>query len=177
MSSPSSRTASGPPLARSTSRATGCQSSTRTGSSIIEDSVAMTVTRIHHAGITVSDMERSLGFYRDLLGMRELADTRLTRPEIATLLGTDDGRIVELLQYSAPRGHRVEYTSRDPGSGHIAFAVNDLDRIREGIEATGASVISRDVVNAADSEGIFAHARLLYVRDPDGMILELVELP
>ncbi|HZQ49941.1 MAG TPA: VOC family protein [Candidatus Dormibacteraeota bacterium] len=149
----------------------------------------MTVTRIHHAGITVSDMERSLGFYRDLLGMRELADTRLTRPEIATLLGTDeidvrivnldtnDGRIVELLQYSAPRGHRVEYTSRDPGSGHIAFAVNDLDRIREGIEATGASVISRDVVNAADSEGIFAHARLLYVRDPDGMILELVELP
>src|SRR5581483_11070842 len=163
MSSPSSRTASGPPLARSTSRATGCQSSTRTGSSIIEDSVAMTVTRIHHAGITVSDMERSLGFYRDLLGMRELADTRLTRPEIATLLGTDeiDVRIVNL----------------DTGSGHIAFAVNDLDRIREGIEATGASVISRDVVNAADSEGIFAHARLLYVRDPDGMILELVELP
>jgi catechol 2,3-dioxygenase-like lactoylglutathione lyase family enzyme len=149
----------------------------------------MPVSRIHHVGITVSDMERSLAFYRDLLGLRVLADTRLTRPEIATLLGTDeidlrvvdldtkDGRILELLQYSAPRGRHVDYTSRDAGSGHVAFAVDDLDRIREGIDATGGSVISRDVVAAADTEGLFARARLLYVRDPDGMILELVELP
>ena len=139
----------------------------------------MTVRRIHHVGITVSDMERALGFYRDLLGLRVLADTRLTRPEIATLLGTDeiDVRIVELLQYSAPPGHHLDYTSRDPGSAHVAFAVDDLDRIQEGIEATGGSVISHDVVKAADTEGIFARARLLYVRDPEGMILELVELP
>ncbi len=146
-------------------------------------------SRLHHAGITVSDMDRSLGFYRDLLGLRVLADTRLTRASVATLLGvddldlrvvdldTDDGRIVELLEYTTPRGSRVDYTSRDPGSGHLAFVVDDIDRIRAGIGAAGGSIISREPVTAADTDGIFAHARLLYVRDPDGMILELVQLP
>jgi len=149
----------------------------------------MTVSRIHHAGITCTDVERSLSFYRDLLGMRVLEDTRLTRPEVAALLGTDeldlrlvnldagDGRIIELLQYTTPPGKQVDYTNRDPGTGHIALTVRDLDAVMAGIEAAGGSVISRHPVQAADTEGIFAHARLLYVRDPDGMILELVQLP
>ena len=149
----------------------------------------MTVSRIHHVGITTADLERSLHFYRDLLGMRVLAETRLTRPEIAALLGTDvidlrlvildagDGRILELLQYASPHGRHVDYASRDSGTGHVALEVKDLDAILAGIEAAGGSVISRHPVTAEDTEGIFAHARLIYVRDPDGMILELVQLP
>ena len=149
----------------------------------------MTVSRIHHAGVTVSDLGRSLRFYRDLLGMRVLEDVRLTSGEVAALLGVDeidlhlvnldtgDGRILELLEYARPEGRQVEYTSRDAGSGHLALAVRDLDAVAAGIEAAGGSVISRRPVTAADTEGIFAHARLLYVRDPDGMILELVQLP
>ena len=144
---------------------------------------------IHHVGITTSDADRSLRFYRDLLGMRVLGDSRLTRPEVAALLGADeidlrlvelesgDGRIVELLEYARPPGVLPRYTNRDPGSAHVAFAVDDLDAIHAGIEAAGGSVISRRVVKAGDTQGIFAHARLLYVRDPDGMILELVERP
>ena len=149
----------------------------------------MTVSRIHHAGVTVSDLGRSLRFYRDLLGMRVLEDVRLTSAEVAALLGveqidlhlvnldTGDGRILELLEYARPEGRQVEYTSRDGGGGHVALAVRDLDAVAAGIEAAGGSVISRRPVTAADTEGIFAHARLLYVRDPDGMILELVQLP
>ncbi len=148
----------------------------------------MTVSRIHHAGVTVADVERSLRFYRDLLGLKVVEDVRLTSREVAALLGTDeldlhlvnldtgDGRILELLQYARPAGSRIDYTSRDPGSGHIALAVQDLDAIAAGIAAAGGAVISRHPVTASDAEGIFAHARLLYVRDPDGMILELVEL-
>ena len=149
----------------------------------------MAVSRIHHVGITVSDVESSLRFYRDLLGMRVLDDTRLTRSEIAALLGTDeidvrivnldtrDGRILELLEYAKPAGHRLDYTSRDSGSAHVALQVDDLDRIRAEISAAGGSEISHHPVTAQDSEGIFAGARLLYVRDPDGMILELVQRP
>jgi catechol 2,3-dioxygenase-like lactoylglutathione lyase family enzyme len=142
---------------------------------------------IHHIGITTADIDRSLRFYRDLLGMRVLGDNRLSRPEVAALLGCDeldlrivdldtgDGRIVELLQYLQPAGVHVHYTNRDPGSAHVALSVEDLDRVRARIEAAGGSVISRHPVKAADTEGIFANSRLLYVRDPDGMILELVE--
>jgi catechol 2,3-dioxygenase-like lactoylglutathione lyase family enzyme len=144
---------------------------------------------IHHVGITTADLERSLRFYRDLLGMRVLEDVRLTRPEVAALLGADeldlrlvnldtgDGRILELLQYLKPAGVHVEYTNRDSGSAHIALSVDGLDRICAGIAAAGGAVISRHPVTAADTEGIFAHARLLYVHDPDGVILELVERP
>ena len=149
----------------------------------------VTISRIHHVGITVGDMERSLGFYRNLLGMRVLHDNRLTRPQIAVLLGTDqidvrivdldsgDGRIVELLEYATPQGTHVDYTSRDPATAHVAFVVDDIERVRAGLDAAGGSVISRDPVTAQDTSGIFAGARLLYVRDPDGMILELVQLP
>jgi glyoxylase I family protein len=149
----------------------------------------VTVSRIHHVGITCADVERSLRFYRDLLGMPVIDDTRLTRPEVAALLGTDeldlrlvnldtgDGRILELLQYATPHGSRIEYTNRDSGTGHVALTVNDLDAVMAGIEAAGGSVISRHPVTAGDTEGIFAHARLVYVRDPDGMILELVQVP
>ena len=149
----------------------------------------MTVSRIHHAGVTVADAERSLHFYRDLLGMKVLGDSRLTRPDVAALLGVDelelrvieldsgDGRIVELLEYGNPRGRHVDYTSRDGGTGHIALVVRDLDGVAAGVEAAGGSVISRRAITAGDTSGIFAGVRLLYVRDPDGFILELVELP
>ena len=149
----------------------------------------MTVSRIHHAGVTVADADRSLRFYRDLLGMKVLGDTRLSRADVASLLGaaeidlrivdldTGDGRIIELLEYGTPRGHHVDYASRDSGTGHIAFQVDDLDAIAAGIAAAGGSVISHHAITAGDTTGIFAGARLLYVRDPDGMILELVQLP
>ena len=149
----------------------------------------MTVSRVHHAGVTVADADRSLRFYRDLLGMKVLGDTRLSRADVAALLGADeidlrivdldtgDGRIIELLEYASPRGHHVDYASRDSGTAHIAVQVDDLDAVAAGIAAAGGSVISRRAIKAGDTTGIFAGARLLYVRDPDGMILELVELP
>jgi catechol 2,3-dioxygenase-like lactoylglutathione lyase family enzyme len=149
----------------------------------------VTVDRIHHVGITTADADRSLRFYRDLLGMRVLADSRLTSASVATLLGVDelelrivdldtgDGRIVELLEYAKPAGVHADYTSRDPGTAHVAFGVDDLDAIAAGIAAAGGAVISRHAVTAGDTEGIFAGVRLLYVRDPDGMILELVQRP
>ena len=152
-------------------------------------SCRVTVSRIHHAGITVDDADRSLRFYRDLLGMAVLEDSRLTRTDVAALLGVDevdlrvvvldsgDGRVVELLEYATPPGRHVDYASRDAGTGHIALQVRDLDAIAAGIEAAGGSVISHRAITAGDTGGIFAGARLLYVRDPDGMILELAELP
>ena len=85
----------------------------------------MTVTRIDHVGITVSDLDRALSFYRDLLGLHLIADTTVSEPEVAELLGLEsvvlriadldsgDGRIVELIQYLQPKGRRAVYESSD----------------------------------------------------------------
>jgi catechol 2,3-dioxygenase-like lactoylglutathione lyase family enzyme len=147
----------------------------------------MTVTRIDHVGITVSDLDRALGFYRDLLGLRVIADTSVAEPEVAELLGLDsvqlriadldsgDGRVVELIQYLQPKGRRIAYESTDSATAHLAFTVDDLDALRERLTSAGATVVSRRPITISEPGGSFDGAICLYVRDPDGLILELVQ--
>ena len=149
----------------------------------------MTVTRIDHVGITVSDLDRALAFYRDLLGLRVIADTTVAEPEVAELLGLDsvqlriadldsgDGRIVELLQYLQPKGRRIAYESSDSATAHVAFTVDDLDALRGRLTAAGVSIVSRRQIKISEPGGAFDGAICLYVRDPDGVILELVQRP
>lgn len=147
----------------------------------------MTVSRIDHVGITVSDLDRALGFYRDLLGLRVIADSTVSEPEVAELLGLDsarlrivdldsgDGRLVELIQYLEPKRRRIAYDSSDPATAHVAFTVDDLAAVRERLRAAGATIVSRRPITINEPGGAFDGAICLYVRDPDGMILELVQ--
>ena len=147
----------------------------------------MTITRIDHVGITVSDLDRALGFYRDLLGLHVLADSTVSEPEVADLLRLDsvqiriadldsgDGRIVELIQYLQPEGTRIDFNSADPATAHIAFTVDDLDSVRRRLIDAGATIVSRRPITISEPGGSFDGAICLYVRDPDGAILELVQ--
>jgi catechol 2,3-dioxygenase-like lactoylglutathione lyase family enzyme len=147
------------------------------------------VSCIDHVGVTVSDVERALHFYRDTLGLRVVNDSVFTSPEVAALLGLEsielrsvdldsgDGRVFELLHYVRPEGNHIDYESRDPATGHIALTVDDLEAVRGRIEAGGGRVISSAELHISDPGGAFDGAICLYVRDPDGMILELVQRP
>ena len=147
----------------------------------------MTVSRIDHVGITVSDLDRALGFYRDVLGLRVIADATVTEPEVAELLGLDsvqlriadldsgDGRIVELIQYVQPKGRRIAYESSDSATAHIAFTVDDLAAVRDRLTSAGATMVSRQPITINEPGGAFDGAICFYVRDPDGIILELVQ--
>jgi catechol 2,3-dioxygenase-like lactoylglutathione lyase family enzyme len=149
----------------------------------------MTISRIDHVGITVSDVDRALGFYRDLLGLRLVADNTISEPAVAELLGLDsvqlrivdldsgDGRIVELIQYLRPAGRRLDYKSSDAATEHIAFTVDDLAGVRARLAEAGATIVSRRPLTIDDPGGSFDGAICLYVRDPDGAILELVQRP
>jgi glyoxylase I family protein len=147
----------------------------------------VTVSRIDHVGVTVADVDRSLRFYRDTLGLRVINDSVLTSPEVAALLGLEsvelrsvdldsgDGRVLELLHYTRPPGSKVDYESRDAGTGHIALTVDNLEAVRSRVEAGGGKVISSAELHVTDPGGAFDGAICLYLRDPDGMILELVQ--
>ena len=147
----------------------------------------MTVSRIDHVGITVSNVDRALGFYRDLLGLRVIADSTVTESEVAELLGLDsvqlriadldsgDGRIVELIEYLQPKGRRIAYESYDPATAHVAFTVDDLAAVHARLTNAGATVVSRRPITISEPDGAFDGAICLYVRDPDGAILELVQ--
>src|SRR5712691_8650950 len=103
-----------------------------------------------HTGITVSNLERSLAFWRDVLGFKlshtahqtgELAQeiTGVAGAEIKlAVLKTPGGHKVELLEYLAPPDRkRTDVRPCDVGHVHVALLVDDLDTILEKIAASG----------------------------------------
>jgi catechol 2,3-dioxygenase-like lactoylglutathione lyase family enzyme len=149
----------------------------------------MTVSRIDHVGITTSDLDRSLGFYVDLLGLRLVSRKTLSSPEIAALLGLEtveiddadldsgDGRIIEVFRYLQPAGRRVEHRSWDHPTTHIALTVDDMAAVSARLKAAGVEVISTRLLKTHAPGTPWDGVQCLYVRDPDGVIVELVQRP
>ncbi|MCK5117957.1 MAG: VOC family protein [Candidatus Latescibacteria bacterium] len=143
----------------------------------------MTMKNIRHTGIVVTDMERSLRFYRDLLGLVPVIDFTEESEYIDTLCALDgvrlrmvklvaeDGGMIELLQYlSHPRQRSEGNALCEIGPTHMAFTVDDVDKVfadwsAEGIRCNCPPQMSPD-----------GKAKLFFCQDPDGTFLEIVEM-
>ena len=138
--------------------------------------------------MTVGDLERSLGFYRDVVGLPVLARGEDDGPEIAELTGVagarlrwadldgGGGRIVELLEYRHPRAPAAPAEPNAPGSAHVALSVADLAGVRDRLSAAGVRVRSARPVTLEDA-GAWTGVTCLYAVDPDGLTVELLERP
>ena len=147
----------------------------------------MRVLRLDHVSVTTADLDRSLAFYHDLLGIDVLGTGLEEAPSVAQVVGTEAARfryadldlgssqILELLQYLTPTGtpHRPEVY--DPGSGHLALTVDHLGAVLGRLRSAGVTPRSDPVELEAPSW--WAGARVVYVNDPDGVTVELVERP
>jgi len=140
-----------------------------------------------HTGITVSNLERSLAFWRDVLGFEfsHSAHQAGERPEQITgvkgaelklaVLKTPSGHKIELLQYFAPAGRRnVHLRPCDVGHVHIALTVEDLDAVLKKIAESGWKAVGEP---QALTQGPNAGKRVVYVRDPDGTTIEFMQMP
>ena len=139
----------------------------------------------HHSNFTVSDVERSLAFYRDLLGLRVVADmqpeadypARVTGHHDATFrivflrLG-DEPHILELIQYKTGQGAPLPPATNRPGAAHICFLVDDLPAEYERLRAHGVTFVSPPV---AITQGVNRGGYAVYMRDPDGATIELLQ--
>jgi catechol 2,3-dioxygenase-like lactoylglutathione lyase family enzyme len=140
--------------------------------------------RLTHIGICVSDLERSLRFYRDLLGFTYEHDLEVAGEPTDTLLRlrdvhlkavylTRDGVRIELLHFASPPGPAVRarpFTER--GLTHLSFRVADLDATLEALRAAGERVCEETVVRFPEFQ-----AGAALVTDPDGQVIELVQAP
>jgi glyoxylase I family protein len=141
-----------------------------------------------HTGITVSNLERSLAFWRDVLGF-ELSHTAHQAGELAreitgvpgaeiklAVVKVPGGHKIELLEYVAPadRKRHVDLEPCDVGSVHVALIVEDLDAILSAINASGWKAAGKPQTLKA---GPNAGKRVTYVRDPDGTTIELMQPP
>jgi glyoxylase I family protein len=140
-----------------------------------------------HTGITVSNLERSLAFWRDVLGFEfshrahqtgELAEqiTGVPGAEISlVVLKAPGGHKIELLEYLAPNDRRhVDIRPCDVGSVHVAFTVENLDAVLNAIAASGWRTAGKPQTLRS---GPNAGKRVIYVRDPDGTTVEFMQLP
>lgn len=93
---------------------------------------------------------------------------------MAHLQAPGGGHRVELFQYLAPEGARAEVETRNVGAAHVCFEVEEIHAAYERAVAAGAAAVSPPVaVDTGANAGGFG----LYVRDPDGITLELFQPP
>lgn len=147
---------------------------------------------VWHFSFTVSDLDRSIAFYRDLVGLElvhtQEQDNAYTRRlvgfphavlRVAQLAVPGQPRGIsthdlELVQYLRPEGVRRDARICDPGAAHLAITVTDAWATFERL--TGAAVrfvSSPNAITAGVNQGGYA----CYFYDPDDIVLELVQPP
>jgi len=148
--------------------------------------MSLRIIAADHTGFTVSNLERSLAFWRDVLGFElshrahhtgELASevTGVPGAEISIAVLKGYGHKIELLEYLAPADRRIaDLRPCDVGSVHVAFTVKDLDGILRGIETSGWKPAGKPQTLQS---GPNAGKRVVYVRDPDGTTIEFIQPP
>jgi catechol 2,3-dioxygenase-like lactoylglutathione lyase family enzyme len=146
----------------------------------------MTVRAVSHLAIGVRDMDASLRFYRDLLGLRVDADqpedvARRSGPpdqRRAVYLRWDDGPHASFVvldqQLSRPHDNQP-LRLFDVGVHHVAFWVDDLEAIVERARAAGVTVALEPSVGDTKAYGEPPGDKVLtaFLRDPDGNWIQL----
>lgn len=146
----------------------------------------MFAVRLDHMAITVSDMERSLHFYRDLLGLKEDSSHDLEGPGISRMAGKDmvSMKVVRLIcpespeikidlqEYVDGKGKQSESALGDVANSHICIEVNSIDEAYARLTSEGVKFVSSPVEFDLEAEGKIGCA---FFFDPDGYMLELTE--
>jgi catechol 2,3-dioxygenase-like lactoylglutathione lyase family enzyme len=147
----------------------------------------MAVVGAHHTSYTVSDLDRTVPFYRDLLGFEVV----LERPEIVleywrAVVGFPDAvardailkipgtnHLLELIEYKHPRGVAQNVTPNNPGSSHVCYLVDDLQAMYPRLIEAGVEFISKGPIYL--DQGPNKGGWSLYMKDPDGIAIELFQ--
>lgn len=146
------------------------------------------ITGFFHGGITVRDMDTSLRFYAEGLGLEVHLDRILDAPYLREVLALDFDSIravylripnetgfVELLEYRGIERLSAEARLCDFGAGHLCLYVDDVDAMHARLVSMGYHARSAGpvAITAGPNEG----ARSVYMPDPDGYPVELFQKP
>lgn len=149
------------------------------------------IRAVDHLNLVVSDLKRSVRFYTELLGFKEIRRARLEGEWIESIVGLKGIRAdvvyvlapageprLELLCYESPKGTSIPANSiaNTIGLRHIAFRVHDIHTVVKRMKDAGVKIVSEPVsVPASTITHDAGHKILCYFLDPDGILLELAE--
>lgn len=144
------------------------------------------VLSTNHTSFTVSDIDRTIAFFTDVLGFELLSKAPRDPKAIEKITGVVGGDTIiafvqgpghrlELIQYIGPNDRgSVRPRPCDVGFAHVAYDVDDIDAAVSAAERHDVRVIGE--VYAIDN-GPNAGRRVAYLRDPDGITVEFIERP
>lgn len=129
--------------------------------------------KLHHVAVSVSDLERSVEFY-EALGLEE--ESRYEKPEIgarSAMLRFEDGPLLELFEIEdsepVPEGRRDPVNDlATQGTKHVALETRDIDAAVAELRGRGVEV--------SDPRLGGSGARYAFLKDPDGVAVELYEV-
>ena len=140
----------------------------------------------NHVGVTVSDLGRSIAFYRDLLGFHVAYERgEVTAEYMPSLVGIPGARLkiagldipglhLDLIEYISPRSAARPGPTSDVGNAHLGYTVDDLWAAYHYLSAAGVRFKSEPVSpTVGPNKGGWA----VYFVDPDGVTLEMIQRP
>lgn len=143
------------------------------------------VKSFFHSGFVVRDLEKSIRFYTEVMGLRVVVNTERTGEYAERLLGfpgahvkvaildLGDGHALDLVQYISPSSREPHVERNDLGAAHLAFLVDNIEGFYEETSKKGLKYVNPPVP-------LYQGGRMVrkgcYAQDPDGNWLEFVEL-
>ncbi|HEX7034176.1 MAG TPA: VOC family protein [Pseudomonadales bacterium] len=139
------------------------------------------IVGIHHVAVSVPDLDRALGFYRDALGFEVVQQTRWNRDNPAADRAIGLARtaarmamlkapnaFVELWEYEHPTPENRVSRPCDFGYPHFALQVQDIEQEYRRLKELGMTFVGEPVD--------FGRSSAIYGRDPFGNVIELYEI-
>ena len=143
-------------------------------------------TGLDHVSVSSGELDRSLAFYCDLLGLAlrargeaegatEFEITGISEPSVRWAdIELPHGQVLELIEFVDPRGTPARPAPNDPGATHISLRVADIDAVHERLREAGVAVRSDPIEITAP--GAWQGAKTFYASDPDGVTVELIQV-
>ena len=147
------------------------------------------VERIYHVGLTVSDLDRSIAFYRDILGLEfqreifmageetdRLFRMKNTKARVAYLNGSKavEAPPIELIQFVDNKVKKVKGNLFTTSISEVCFYTDDIERVYNSLIENHVECLSEPQYFDFRADG-FGESRAFYFRDPDGIILEMMQ--
>jgi catechol 2,3-dioxygenase-like lactoylglutathione lyase family enzyme len=147
----------------------------------------MALATFDHTGFTVSDLDRSIAWYSELLGVEPVLRRRSSDAFMGAMIGYPECEIdfayfplpggaarLELIEYVAPPSEQGSLETSVVGNGHVCILVDDLHAEFERLSAiaTFRSPAPVEITSGANKGGWGA-----YLRDPDGITVQLLQPP
>lgn len=148
----------------------------------------MKITGFWHGGVAVSDMDEACSFYEGLLGLEVVSDRVADQASLLAVTAATVEAIricmlkvpgsdvyVELLQYGRPAAVNPSFLpASTAGTGHLCFYVDDLRETWQRLSAAGVVSLSDGPVDTSER---IPGTWCIYLRDPDGYLIEMFEGP